>query len=553
MDEVAARLVEYMERTTDVVGVTDDRGNVIYLNRAARDRLGLTAVEGRTLTTDDLFPDEAFDIYYEQIRPRILMGQVWSGYLPVRGGASQSNDMWATVVGEVLAGGEVAWLVLTARDITEWRHIHEEPGRHATHDELTGVATRTLLMDHTDIALARARRTGAAVAMMFVDLDDLKAINDSFGHQAGDAVLVEVARRLHDAVRAIDTVARVGGDEFVVLFDGVDNEQEAETLATRVQALLESAPIDTGSALVNVSASAGIAVSRGNEGGHQLLGRADTAMYDAKGERRLLPMNSTPQPLDDVRPVSVHDVAVAVTQRAIVPHFQPVIDVSTGDIAGYQALARWVRGPANITPAASFISVVEGSGVGFTLDLAILRHAAGEIVTRNHLRDEGGPDSAKLYAHVSSRFLTRPGVARFVREVLHHVGMPGQRLGLVIPASLLLQRAALVSEALSGLRDLNVRLVINLPAGQALQLPRVDHLFDELRLGLGWLPSGDGRSDLAAAVELAHREGLRARVVGVETAEQHAAAADAGCDLAEGRFYAPPSPLSDDSKLSEAR
>ena len=266
MDEVAARLVDYMERTTDLVGVADDRGNVIYLNRAARERLGLP-VDGELpkLSTDDLFPDEAFDIYYEQIRPRLLMGEVWNGSLPVRGAGTQTTDMWVTVVGEVLAGGEVASLVMSARDVTEWRHIHEEPGRHATHDELTGAATRTLLMDHTDIALARARRTGSSVAMMFVDLDDLKAVNDSFGHQAGDAVLIEVAKRLHDAVRAIDTVARVGGDEFVVLFDGVDDEQEAESLATRVHALLESAPIDadgttTRRPRVSTSSSTGLPV-----------------------------------------------------------------------------------------------------------------------------------------------------------------------------------------------------------------------------------------------------------------------------------------------------
>jgi diguanylate cyclase (GGDEF)-like protein len=290
--EVVAHLVAYMERTTDLVGVADDRGNVMYLNQAARDRLGVGAGSDRTLTTDDLFPNAAFDIYYEQIRPRLLMGETWSGYVPVRGGGGEPLDMWVTVVGEVLPGGEVAWLVITARDVTEWRHVHDEPLRHATHDELTGVATRTLLMDHTDIALARARRSGVSVAMMFVDLDNLKAINDSFGHQTGDLVLIEVARRLRDAVRAIDTVARVGGDEFVVLFDGVDDDLEAETLATRVHAILESAPIDADGTLVNVSASAGIAVSRGNEGGHQLLGRADTAMYDVKGDRREVPCRS---------------------------------------------------------------------------------------------------------------------------------------------------------------------------------------------------------------------------------------------------------------------
>jgi len=529
--EVVSHLVAYMERTSDLVGVADDRGNVVYLNQTARDRLGVPAEGDRALTTDDLFPNAAFDIYYEQIRPRLLLGEVWSGYVPVRGGGGEPLDMWVTVVGEVLPGGEVAWLVITARDVTEWRHVHDEPARHATHDELTAVATRTLLMDHTDIALARARRTGVSVAMMFVDLDNLKAINDSFGHQAGDFVLIEVARRLRDAVRAIDTVARVGGDEFVVLFDGVDGEQEAEMLATRVQAILESAPIDADGTLVNVSASAGIAVSSGNEGGHQLLGRADTAMYDVKGDRRELPIARQRQ-VDDLRTVTVRDVAVAVTQRAIVPHYQPVLELDTHETVGFQALARWQRESGASRPAKTFIGVVEGSGVGFTLDLAILRHAAAEIVA--HTTDE------RLYVHVSSRFLTRPGVARFVQEVMHHARLAPERLALVVPAPLVVRRAVLIGEALSALRDLNVRLVINLAADGAVELPSANHLFDELRLGLGWLTHSTDSRPLAAAIGMAHAAGLRARVVGVETADQLAELTDLGCDLAEGRLLGAP-------------
>jgi diguanylate cyclase (GGDEF)-like protein len=529
--EVVAHLVAYAERTNDLVGVADDRGNVLFLNDAARQRLGLVESE-QDLTTADLFPDEAFITYYEQVRPRILLGEVWTGSVPVRGPVGESIDMWVTVVGGILPGGEVDWLVITARDIDEWRHVHDDAGRVATHDELTGAATRTLLMDHTDIALARARRTGASVGMMFVDLDDLKAINDTFGHQAGDAVLVEVARRLRDAVRAIDTVARVGGDEFVVLFDGVDDDRDAEALATRVHALLEAAPVYADGAVVNVSASAGLAVSRGNEGGHQLLGRADTAMYDVKGERRGL-RSTREGALPDLRSVTVHDVAVAVTQRAIVPYYQPVVTIATGELVGYQALARWLQPAGTPLPAASFIGVAASSGVSFSLDLAILRHAAADVASRQG--DE------KLYVHVSSRFLTRPGVSRFVREVLVHAGLPPARLVLVLPAPLVVRRAALVGEALAALRDLNVRLVVNLPVGEAVAVPTADHLFDELRLGIGWLTdlTADPRP-VAAAVALAHERGLLARVAGVENEVQLQLLAEMGCDLAEGRWLAGP-------------
>jgi diguanylate cyclase (GGDEF)-like protein len=511
-DDVAARLLSYMERTTDLVGVADDRGNITYLNDAARSRLGIPYDEERAVTTADLFPEAAFDIYFEQIRPRVLRGGVWSGYLPVRGGSGEPLEMWVTVVGEALPGGEVAWLALTARDVTEWRHVREDFGRRATRDDLTGLPTRALLMDHLDKALARARRTGDSVAVMFVDLNDLKAVNDSYGHQAGDAVLGEVARRLRDSVRAIDTVARVGGDEFVVLFDGVDSEEEAFALATRVHAILESTAIDTGGSIVNVSASAGVAVGMGNESGTHLLARADTAMYDVKGERRLPPV--WPQRggvHQHHRPVTAHDVAVAVTQRAIAPWYQPVVEASTGTVVGYQALARWLRSEGEAIPASEFLGAVEGSGVGFSLDLAILRHAATDFATM------GDPDST-LYIHVSSRFLTRPGVERFVREVLARAELDPSRLALVVPDRLV-GKPALVGGVLEALTDLGSRLVVDLPVGASLPSSEAgNHTYTEVRLGLGW-PDAE-RDTLARTTDVAHERGLAVHAIGVDTAPQ---------------------------------
>src|SRR5690606_2141346 len=188
-------------------------------------------------------------------------------------------------------------------------------------------------------------------------------------------------------------------DELVVLFDGVEGDEEAHGLATRVHAILESQPIDTGGALVNVSASAGLAVGTGNESATHLLARADTSMYEAKGERRLPPV--WPQPgrfLPHHRPVTAHDVAVAVTQRAVAPWYQPVVDPHTRAVVGFQALARWQRNGDESIPASEFLGAVEGSGVGFSLDLAMLRHGAADVARASR--------TWRLYVHVSSRFLT---------------------------------------------------------------------------------------------------------------------------------------------------
>jgi diguanylate cyclase (GGDEF)-like protein/PAS domain S-box-containing protein len=536
--EVVARLVDYIERSTDLVGVLDDRGNVLYLNYSARSRLGVPPGETRPLTTADLFPEAAFELYYEQIRPRLLHGGVWSGYVPIRSAQGQPLEMWATVVGDTRPGGEIQSLVISARDVTEWRHIRDELSRQSTHDSLTGLTSQALLMDHIETALARARRTGSLVALMCIDVDDLKAVNDSYGHQAGDAVLIEVARRLRDSVRAIDTVARVGGDEFVVLLDGVDDEDEVERLTTRVHARLESEAVAAGGAVVNVSASAGTVIARSGETASHLLGRADVAMYEMKGERRWMPAWKEDEVPRGERGVTSHDVAVAVTQRSIVPYYQPVVESATRSLVGYQVLARWLRDRREPLPAGEFVAAVDRSAVGFSLDLAILRHVAADLAER--------PDQPRVYAHVCPRFLIRPGVARFVHEVLARAGLETGRLALVLPEQLLATRARLVGDNLAELGEMGVRFVITVAPGATPAEPTTpDELFTELRLGLGWTQTlADRPDDVAAAIGFAHDRGLRAHATGVETPAQLERLTALGCDLVEGHLVgaATPSP-----------
>ena len=530
--EVEARLLAYLDRTTDLVGVTDDKGNVVYLNDTARARLHVPAgVEG-PLTTVDLFPPEAFDTYFEQMRPAILRGDVWNGYLPVVVGAGEPVEMWVTVVGGVRPGGEVAWLVLTARDVTEWRHVRDELSQGATHDALTGLANRTVLHDRMGIALTRARRTGAKVAVLVIDVDDLGVVNDSFGLVAGDAVLVELAGRLNDSVRAIDTVARVGGDEFVVLLDGVDDEDEARSLATRVQAVLEARSIEAApGTIVNVSASVGMAVGDGEVEAEALLRRADAAMYDAKGERH--PERRRTPGTRDVSPaVTAHDVAVALTQRAIVPYYQPVVVAGTGAVAAMQVLARWLRPEGDPVAAHDFVEIVEGSGVSFSLDLAMLRQAVVDVASRPDLH------VPRVDVPVAARFLLRPGVERFVHEVLSQARLPASRLAVVVPERLLAHHSRLVADALWSLHEEGVTLVASVPELEPGSLPQLDDgLFAELRF--------PASGDLDALVAFARGRGMVPRVFGVESTDALAQAVAAGCELAEGRAIGDPRPMPD--------
>jgi diguanylate cyclase (GGDEF)-like protein len=546
--EVLDRLVTFLERTSDLVGVTDDQGNILYLNRSARGRLGVHDDPELPLTTAELFPQEAFDIYFDQIRPRILGGDVWTGYLPIRGSV-EPIEMWATVVGETRPGGEVAWMVLAARDVNDWRYVPEGHQRHAAYDELTGLATRSLLMDHLAKAQTRAARTGNEVAVAFIDIDDMKMVNHSFGSTFGDAVLAEIAHRLRDAVRVIDTVARVGGDQFVVLFDGVADEGEVAALTTQIQATLESAAVDIDGRVINVSASVGTAMARDGELGDQLLGRADTAMYEVKADRRHQHGRPAPTIGPDLRSVTLKDLAVAVTRRDIVPYFQRVVDARTGDTRAVQALARWLRPNGVAVDAGQFLGIADESGVSFSLDLAMLRHAGAELAPR--------PELGRLYMPVSPRFLRHPGVDRFVHEVLSHAGLPPDRLAVLVPEHLVATQALVVGDALATLRELGVHLVLDTrPAddgaggassveGQASRKAAreddIASMFGELRLAPGWIAVLERDPEaVSSVVRAALERGQRVLVGGVETEDQRRRLVDLGCGLLSGHLFAAP-------------
>lgn len=540
---VLDRLLAFLERTSDLVGVTDANGAVVYLNRSARIRLGLRE-DDRSITTDDLFPQEAFDIYFDQIRPRIVGGDIWTGYLPIRG-AVEPLEMWATIVGETSPGGEVDWLVLAARDVDDWHHSPDGVQRHAAFDGLTGLATRSLLMDHLAKARTRAMRHDQVVAVAFIDLNDMKAVNHTFGSAVGDGVLVEVAQRLRDSVRVIDTVARVGGDQFVVLFDGVADEEEAAALTTQIQATLESAAVEVEGRTIDVSASIGIAVAREGELGDQLLGRADTAMYEVKADRRNRRGQAPGSAGPDRRSVSLKDIAVAVTRHEIVPHYQRVVDASDGATRGIQALARWLHPDGSTEDASQFLAIADDSGVSFTLDLAILRHALGDLAA--------GTDLGRLYVPVSPRFLRRPGVERFVHEVLTRAGVAPDRLAVLVDERLVTTRALVIGDAISALGDLGVHLVLDArppdadgPPATAPGRHRGDGtaaLFGQVRLGPIWMGAfDDDPAALVARVGRAHDQGQDVLVGGVETEVQLQRLRDLGCELVSGHLIGHPQP-----------
>jgi diguanylate cyclase (GGDEF)-like protein len=288
--EMAASLALVFDRSPDLVGVTDDRGGVAYLNPAARARFGIATVEG--CTVDQLYPPASFDVYYREMRPALLAKGWWRGVLTMYGRRGALLEIRQTVVAGIGPSGDtIEWLVSTGEDVTEARRAQADLAHRATHDALTGLANRALLLDHLEHALARAQRDDSTVGLVFADLDGFKAVNDAYGHATGDRVLVEVGRRFSAAVRPSDTVARFGGDEFVVLCEGIDDSShEVDSIAARLRDALTARPLSLGATTVRLSTTTGTASSRGGATtAAHLLAAADRAMYDARRANRQPP------------------------------------------------------------------------------------------------------------------------------------------------------------------------------------------------------------------------------------------------------------------------
>jgi diguanylate cyclase (GGDEF)-like protein/PAS domain S-box-containing protein len=529
---VVARLLAFIEQTTDLIGVADDSGNVVYVNQATRKRLGLSG-EPVGLTTADLFAESAFERYFEEVRPAILQSGVWSGVIPVRTADGGCIESWMTVVGGVEPGGDVNWLVTSGRDVTDWLRDHDDLNRQATHDELTGVYRRVVLADRLDQALAHARRSGKWVGVLFIDVDDLKSINDTMGHHTGDSVLAEFARRIKGVTREVDTVVRVGGDEFVVVIDGVADRFDAEQVKARLQAATTDMTLSKDGADIDVSVSIGMVLGDGASHGDQLLRDADAAMYEAKRKRGGINRAVGAGIQRRREALTAHGVSVALTQQLIVPHYQPIVDLHSDVTVGLQTLARW-----GSIPAADFIELVQGSGVAVALDMAMLRRATVDA------RTWAGPSPPCVYVHVSSRLLAEDNVEAHLRQLLVGTALEPDRLALEVPQQVLADGDIRVIDTLRSIRGLGVRLVIShFEEYNRQTVAAAEGLFAQLRLDQALVEEMESNpSPIAAAISLANSLGMVTFAVGIETAEQRRRLVDLGCQLGMGHLFGSPQP-----------
>ena len=454
------------------------------------------------------------------------------------------------VIRQMNAFGDNARLVrdLTASvDLAD--NLAAELHHHAFYDALTGLPNRTLFTDRLEHALARRARSGTALAVMIVDLDDFKLVNDRCGHAEGDRVLREASRRLTASLRAGDTVARLGGDEFAILVDGADAQGVAAVARRVVDAFELPFPVRDGSADLGVSVGVTMtdeAGLRARDGG-TLLRHADIAMYVAKaaGKRRYEVF--APAMLDTL--VTRHDTTQALTRaisdHQLTVHYQPIVDGLDGQSRGVEALVRWLRPNHGMVPPLEFLGVAEQVGLIQDIDLFVLHEACRQVQEWNARRSPA--DGLSVHVNMSAMTLAAPDVVDRVAGALTRSGLPGRLLTIELTETALMSDPAATIARMKALKQTGVRLAIDdFGTGYSSLAYLRDLPLDTVKVDKSFVDRivGDevDRELVRTIVNLAALLGLDTVAEGVESAEQATLLSAIGCTRMQGYLFARPVP-----------
>lgn len=456
------------------------------------------------------------------------------------------------LIGRTIATGDDAPARATAvRDIRERRAIQERLARQSFYDPLTSLPNRSLFLDRTSHALASMRPGDPApVAVLLLDLDRFKVVNESLGHAVGDQILAAVGRRFSEAIRPGDTLARLGGDEFAVLLDGITDEIGARLIAERLVDTLAT-PFAVDGRDINVEVSVGVVVATpGGGGAVDLLRDAEIALYRAKASplSRVAVFESSMGGASMARLEMDSDLRHAVEREELRLHYQPLVDLRTGVVVGHEALVRWEHPTRGLLGPAAFIPLAEETGLILAIGGWVLAEACRQ--TRAWQLALPAEPPLSISVNLSGRQFTQPDLAATVARVLAESGLPASSLELEITETVAMSDAAATGVTLRALRELGVRLALDdfgtgysslaYLSEMALDSVKVDRAFVA---GLG--VAGANHSIIAAVSALAHGLGLEVTAEGIEETDQLAAVIALGCDRGQGFLFERPLPALD--------
>jgi diguanylate cyclase (GGDEF)-like protein/PAS domain S-box-containing protein len=550
---VEARYASLIKNASDVIMIVDVDGCLRFASPAAERTFGMHP--------DDLVGRNLLDLWGEADRERLaaFLAEVTStqgrsiGPVEVVAGNGTRRSTLESVGSNLLDDPAIAGLALNFRDVSERKALEEQLRQLAFHDPLTLLANRSLFRNRVQHALTLAQRARQRVAVMFLDLDNFKNVNDSLGHDAGDRLLQAAAQRLVKSTRPSDTVARLGGDEFAILLEGISESTDVERVAATITRSFDE-PLQLDGSDTYMAASIGIAFSQPGDDTEQLLRNADIAMYNAKaaGKARFVVFQPRMQEQLRERLRLEEDINRALERGEFFLEYQPVVDLAKRELLGVEALVRWNHPDHGLVMPGAFIAAAEESGQIIELGRWVLAEACRAIKAWRDTVVAG--EGLRVAINVSGRHLQHADLVADVRAALDASGLEPGNLVIELTESTIMHNTEVNLERFRELKSLGVRLAID-DFGMGYSSLSYLHRFpiDILKIDrsfVGRLTEQDDGPELArAVVMLGETLGLETVAEGVEHEEQVAKLLELGCVAAQGFLFARSAPLKEVSAM----
>ena len=533
------------ESTAEGVMITGVDGRIVGVNRAFTEITGYTKEEALGRSPAMLRSGRHDRAFYDALWRRLLAGENWQGEVWNRRKSGEVYPEWLAISGVRDGTGTLVSFVAVFSDISQLKRSAEQLHHLAHYDALTDLPNRTLFNSRVAHALEGASRHDRKLALLFLDVDRFKNVNDSLGHPIGDELLLRIAQRLRARLRAEDTLARLGGDEFAVLMESIDGPEDAAALAQSILDNLAAPFALSGGREVYATVSIGIALYPGSAPHvNQLISDADAAMYKAKegGRNTFRLYTESLTRLARERLDLEANLRRALANEEFLLEFQPQVRLADGALLGFEALVRW-DSPQGRIPPDGFIPLAEDTGLIVPLGEFVSRAACRQA---RRWRDQGHRNFT-IAINLSPRQFRQPDLAGSIRRMLADTGLPGEALELEITESAITESPDEAIVTLRGLKALGLRIAIDdfgtgYSSLAALKRFPIDTLKIDRSFIAGLGDDADDREIVTAIIAMGRNMGMAVMAEGVETRAQRDFLRNHGCDFAQGYLFARPLP-----------
>lgn len=532
------------ESSSEAMMVTDAEGNIITINPAFVETTGYTLDEVRGRNAGILRSHGQASAFFDGLSSQLSSTGYWQGEIAGKRKNGEAYPKWMTINTAFNADGTPFRRIVLFSDITEKKKAEAVIWQQANFDALTGLPNRRMFHDRLEREIKLANRSNGQLALLFIDLDRFKDINDTLGHGNGDALLVEAARRLRSCVRDLDTVARIGGDEFTIILGGLDDTHSVDRT---VQGILKSmeASFALGAERAYVSASIGITYYPQDATEIEtLLKNADQAMYMAKqlGRNRCCYFTQSMDQAAKSRVRLSNDLRIALEQKQFWIAYQPIVELATGAVHKAEALLRWQHPVLGLVSPAEFIPIAEETGAIVDIGNWVLTEAASQVLHWRRTLDA----TFQLSVNKSPmQFLDRGANPKRWLDIVKEIDLPPQSIVVEITEGVLLDANPAVDSRLAEFRHHGIQIAIDdFGTGYSSLAYLKRFNIDYLKIDRAFVQNLTyGTKDLAlceAIIVMAHKLGIRVIAEGVETREQCDLLIASGCDYAQGYFFSRP-------------